>query len=154
MSDFDDNQFGDGEGIKKLRKAYKDAATENKELKERLERLEAKDRSINLTEALVSRGLDRRVARLYPANRETTAQAVDEWVEENRDLFGSREVSSDPANSLPNLTPTEIEGYEIVRKIQAAEAATEMDFRSKLAAAETPEQVIEMMKQFGAQHTF
>jgi hypothetical protein len=155
MSDFnDDDDFTGSEGFKKLRKAFKDSATENKELKERLMRLEGRDRSISLNEELARRGLDRRVGKFYPKDREITAEAVDEWVEENRELFGVKEPDSSTSVPLTNLTPVEVQGYQYIQAIQAAEAATEMDFKSRLAAAESPEAVIEMMKTFGAQHTF
>lgn len=156
MSEYNDpNDLNEGDGIKKLRKAFKDTAAENRELKERLARLEGRDRSISLNEELARRGLDRRVSKFYPKDRETTAEAVDEWVEENRELFGGNTPSDSVPNvPLANLTPVEIQGYQYIQAIQAAEAATEMDFKSRLAAAESPEAVIEMMKTFSAQHTF
>lgn len=154
MSDFDDDDdFTGSDGFKKLRKVYEKTAKENKELNDRLARLEGRDRSISLNEELARRGLDRRVAKFYPKDRETTGESVDEWVEENRELFGVKDAP-DPGVTLPNLTPVEIQGYQYIQAIQAAETATEMDFKSRLAAANSPQEVIDMMKTFGAQHTF
>lgn len=142
----------DGEGIKNLRKAFKETTRLNKELQSRLDALEGKDRTNAIDSALRLRGVDARVAKFYPQDRATTAEAVEEWVEENKDLFGISEENAGPVAS--SLSPVEIEGYEIVRKIQAAEAATEADFKSRLDKAANKDEVMQVMAEFGRQHTF
>lgn len=142
---------GDGGGIKELRKQFKAKAKENEELKARIAALEATSRSGSVADLLANNGLDPRVAKFYPADRPTTADAVAEWVDENRDLFPQPNRQQDDPNKI-TLSPVEIEGYEIMRKIQAAEAATEMDFKSRLDACQNEEEVMALLQQFEQTH--
>lgn len=146
--DLDDETLGP----KALRDTLKKTLESNKDLQKRMAELEAKGRQSAVDSTIALRGLDPRVAQFYPSGRDTTATAVDEWIDENKDLFGVKETQGTLVPST--LSAVEREGYEIMSKIQAAEAATEMDFKSRLATAESPEDVLNMMRDFGAQHTF
>lgn len=140
------DQFGnkqDGDGIKALRKAVKEKAKENKELLERITALEAQSRSGSVADTLGQQGLDPRVAKFYPGDRATTADAVAQWVDENRDLFAGRQ---DPNNNsggpTTTLTADEVEGFDIMRKVSAARASVEMDATSKIRNANTEEELM------------
>jgi hypothetical protein len=117
-----------------LRKALKKQAQELKELREALAGTLKNERKASVNEALASRGLDPRVAKFYPQDGPTDDEAVDAWVEENRELFGNRAVLMDGEANKDVLTDSERRGYEIQKDIAAFEAATQMDFKSRLDA--------------------
>ncbi len=153
MSDNEFEDFGnENTGIKSLREALEKSNKTNKKLLERIEALEGAHSANQLDQVLRLRGVNPAVAKFYPQGRATTAEAVEEWVEENKDLFGIPNDAPGPVAS--SLSPVEQEGYEMIRKIQAAEAATQADFESRLAAATSKDEVISMMQEFGRQHTF
>ena len=139
----------DTNGIKALRKAMKEKSRENEELKARLEALEKQVSRGSVADELSAHGLDPRVARFYPSDKPTTADAVAEWVSENRELF-----NASPAPQSTTLSPVELEGYDIIKKIQAAEAHTEMDFKSRLDACQDEAEVMALLAQFGQEHAF
>jgi hypothetical protein len=142
---------GDGEGIKALRKQYKEMKKRLAELETENATLKTSSRSGDVAGVLASQKLDPRVAKFYPADRPTTADAVAEWVDENRELFASQEPNTNPGNQT-TLSAVELEGYEIIKKIQAAEAATEMDFKSRLDACQNEEEVMALLQQFEQMH--
>lgn len=152
MSDNDPFNEGNDGGIGSLRKQYKKLLEQNKEMAEQLAAIQSSHNANQIDQILRLRGVNPAVAKFYPQGRATTAEAVEEWIEENRDLFGVPTEAPGPVAS--SLSPIEQEGYEIVRKIQAAEAATQADFEAKLAAAGSQEEVLALMKEFGQQHTF
>lgn len=152
MSENEFDDIGGSEGISSLRKAYKKQKDELAEMRAQLSAINATNTRNELDTVFRLRGVDPRVVKFYPADRPTTVESVDEWLTENSDLFGVPENSGGPAPS--SLTATEIEGYQMLAKIQAAEAATQTDFESRLKNANSQEEVIAMMKEFGAQHTF
>jgi hypothetical protein len=153
MSDNDFDGIGnESTGIRSLREALEKANKLNKKLLERVESLEGRQANNDLDQILRLRGVNPGVAKFYPRDRATTAEAVEEWVEENKDFFGVPADAPGPVAS--SLSPVEQEGYEIVRKIQAAEAATQADFEKRLREANNQDEVTALMKEFGAQHTF
>lgn len=143
----------DGEGIKALRKAIKAKGKENEELKERIAALEAQSRSGSVADYLGQHGLDPRVAKFYPGDKPTTADAVAEWVDENRELFPVQQTNnSDPSKTT--LTEDQQRGYELMRLLGEAEAATALDFKSRADACETEEEFMALLAEFGDAHPF
>lgn len=140
----------DGDGIKALRKQFKAQAEENRLLKEQMEKLQLQANRGSVADVLAAQGLDPRVAKFYPGDKSTTADTVAEWIDENSELFakadGTRAAST-------TLSPAEIEGYGYIKAIQAAEAHTEMDFKSRLDACTSEAEVMALLAQFGQEHS-
>jgi len=93
MSSFDNDLFNDDPNdsdlIKSLRKALKDAAKTIKEKDDVLSGYSKKERAASLADVLREKGLDNpKVTKLYPADADTTPEAVDAWLTEFGDLFG------------------------------------------------------------------
>lgn len=131
MNDWQENP-NDSEGFKALRKAHKEQGTQLKEALDRLTALEAEKKSQNVYEALANRGLDPRVAKFYPKDAATDDAAVDSWVTENGELFGSRQVVTDNKPDQGQLTDAEMRGYQILKDTNAYQSAVQMDLKSRL----------------------
>lgn len=147
MSENEFEEFDTAEGPAALRKALKEQKKQNKELAERLAALESARYGTDVRDALSSRGLNPAVAKFYPKDRPTTDESVDEWVEENRAVFGFKAKAS--PETVESDIPTNVQaGYGVLKQLQAAEAYTEMDFQSKLDACESPEAVLALLKDY------
>lgn len=145
MSGNELEEFENDNGPAALRKALKQQKQANKDLLARLEALESAKHGTSVRDALAARGLNPSAARFWPQGQPVTDESVDQWVEENRDVFGFREKAN-PQNQTSEV-PTDVQrGYSALKDLQAAEAYTEMDFKSKLAECESPEAVIELLK--------
>lgn len=156
MTDWDNENPNETDGIKALRKKFKDQGAEIQSLKDALARTLEREKSQNVYEALANRGVDPRVAKFYPKDASTDDAAVDEWVTENKDLFGNREVLTPDGSASDTLTDAEKRGYQIQKDISAYEGALQMDLKSRLDKIEydrtNPEkaqnEVLEVLKQF------
>jgi hypothetical protein len=147
MSDNEFDEFENDNSPGGLRKALKAQKKANSELEARLAALEAGRHGTGVRDALSSRGLNPAVAKFYPKDRPTTDDSVDEWVEENRAVFGFKAQAAPDA--VPSDIPTNVQaGYGVLKQLQAAEAYTEMDFQSKLDACESPEAVLALLKDY------
>jgi len=147
MSENEFEEFDNDNSPAGLRKALKEQKKQNKELNERLAALESANYGTNVRDALSARGLNPGVAKFYPKDRPTTDDSVDEWVEDNRAVFGFKAKAS-PETAQSDI-PTNVQaGYGVLKQLQAAEAYTEMDFQSKLDACESPDAVFALLKDY------
>jgi hypothetical protein len=90
---------GSGEnGMKKLREAYDRKVKAEKDLRDKLAALEARERERTLGEVLSAKGLNAKLAKFYPAGAEATEEKVTAWVQENADVFGHPSETLPPAN--------------------------------------------------------
>jgi hypothetical protein len=91
------------EGFKKLRQAYDRKTKAEKELKDQLAALQSRERERTLSETLSAKGVNPKLASLYPASRESTPEKVDEWLTEYADAFGQAPPRQAPAE--PQVSP-------------------------------------------------
>lgn len=143
-----------GDGIKQLRKDFKAKSKENDELKARIAALEAQQKTGSVADALAQHGLNPLVAKFYPADKPTTADAVAEWVSENRELFPVQKDDGQQGAQQTTLTPIQQEGFRIMQALGEAEAATQMDFKSRGDACETEEEYLAFLEEFSTLHPF
>lgn len=99
---FDDDEYDDDELegsklVRDLRRQLKELSRENASLKEVNGTLSVKDRQRTLSDALTAKGLSEKAAKFYPADAELTPEAIDAWVSDNADIFGTVK----PANEAP-----------------------------------------------------
>lgn len=143
------NESEQNEGPAGLRKAFKKQQEELKELRAQLTGTLERERKFNVNEALASRGLDPRVAKFYPSDQQTDAESVDKWVEENKELFGGRQIQDGQGELNPStLTEAEIRGYQTQADIAAYDRAVAMDLEARLKSAESPEEVMALLKTY------
>lgn len=98
------------QGIANLRKAYERKAKAEKELREKLAALESRERERTLSETLSDKGANAKLAKFYPADRETTPEKVEEWLAENAEVFGQAPAPRQPA--VPQVSPELIDAYQ------------------------------------------
>lgn len=84
----DDADLSGSDLVKQLRNALKAEKKARKDEQERLARYERENRTRSLADVLKDKGLDTKVAKLYPADADTSPEAVDKWLEDYGDLFG------------------------------------------------------------------
>lgn len=147
------SQGEEGNGIKALRKEFKAKAKENEELKARIAALEAQTKAGSVADELARHNRDPRLAKFYPPDRPTTADAVAEWIDENSDLFPPQQANTSQ-NSGTTLTEDQQKGYELMRLLGEAEAATALDFKSRADACQTEEEFMALLDEFSEMHPF
>jgi hypothetical protein len=91
------------EGIANLRKAYERKAKQEKELRDKLAALESRERERTLSDVLSAHGANAKLAKFYPANGESTPEAVEAWLTENAEVFGQTRTPQAPAQ--PQVSP-------------------------------------------------
>lgn len=131
MTAWEENE-NDSAGIKAMRKAFKEQGKQLAELQASLAKTMEREKSANVYEALANRGLDPRVAKFYPKDSPTDDAALDEWVDENKELFGNRIVVTPEGSNSDTLTDAEKRGYQIQKDIGAYESAIQTDLKSRL----------------------
>jgi hypothetical protein len=122
----------DSNPISKLRKGYKAFQLENKELKERLERLESQSQVRDLSRVFVSKGLDPRMVKFYAGD--SSDESIDKWIEENDELLGLRRPAGEESEPS-TVKATDQEAFELMRNI-ASDRKLVLDLNSRLEAAE------------------
>lgn len=155
MTDWDEND-NESAGIKAMRKAFKEQGKKLAEMEAALAKTMEREKSQNVYEALANRGVDPRVAKFYPKDASTDDAAIDEWVTENGELFGGRQIIENKEPTPGSLTDAEMRGYQIQKDISAYEGALQMDLKSRLDKIEydrtNPEkaqnEVLEVLKAF------
>lgn len=131
MTDWNDD---DNTGIAKLRKQFKEQGTLLKQQQDLINQLMAERNAVGVADALANRGLDPRVAKFYPKDLGTDDASVNQWVEENKELFGNRRVVEQGQQTQDTLTDAERRGYQAINDIAAYESAVQMDLKSRLDA--------------------
>lgn len=122
----------DGDGIKGLRKQFKEQQKQIALLLEQNTKLQARQDAVNVSDLLASRGLDPRVAKFYPEGANTDKESVDQWIEENQDYFGGRRITDDSGVVQDNLTDAEKRGYQILQDMSAYETGLQQDWKTQL----------------------
>jgi len=130
VEDWEDNP-NETDGIKALRKKFKEQGQEIQSLKDALAKTMEREKTQNVYEALANRGLDPRVAKFYPKDAATDDAAVDEWVTENGELFNGRRVVDEQPDK-GQLTDSEMRGYQILKDTNAYQSAVQMDLKTRL----------------------
>lgn len=142
----DDDDFdgasGDTNAMKELRKAYKAAQRQNKELMETLDSLKSSVRERSVKDVLASRGLPTKVAKLIPSDA-SSAEEVEAWLDEYGEIFG---IES-PAPSEEQKPAAPDPDLQAIGRISAAQSsgqpysgdADQLD--ALIRGAQTPEEL-------------
>lgn len=102
------NQGGDSDLLKQLRKANKAKDRELKELKDRLDGLSKSEAERTVKSVLEKKGVNPKAVRLALKDiDEVTEENVNKWLEDNADLFSNKantELSAEEQENLDALT--------------------------------------------------
>ena len=82
-----DENSGDSEGIKSLRKQYEQTAKELKAAQERLAEIDKRERQTSVAELLKAKGVSPSAAKFYNGD-DVSEDAVGKWIEDHADVFG------------------------------------------------------------------
>lgn len=74
--------------VKKLRQADRAKEKRIKELETELGTLRSVQREATIKTVLESKGVSPKIAKFIPQDIETSAEAIDSWIEENAEIFG------------------------------------------------------------------
>lgn len=138
----DDIETGVGDGPKPLRDAYKKQVDANRELRERLEKLEAINTRNAAADLIEAAGAKRSIAKHYTGAADP--ESVSTWLNDFKDAFGVQtSTTSTPDPALPVETQAQYErmnqaghGGESTGNLQAAagDLSSANDLNSLLAA--------------------
>jgi hypothetical protein len=130
MNDWNDST--ESEGMKNMRKQLKEQAKLLKEQSDLIAQFQVQNRGAVIQQALVSRGLDAKVAKFYPADLGTDDESVNKWYNENKDIFGPAQPVRQPESQETTLTDMERRGYEAMQAMEAYDARVVQDFKSQM----------------------
>lgn len=122
MSDFDwddDDSTADAQesnAMRELRKAYKAAQKQNKELQEQLENIQGSLRERSVKDVLASKGLPEKIAAFIPKEA-TSAEEVESWLTEYGDVFGVK--AQDSGEGQPQQTNPELAALARIASTQS-----------------------------------
>lgn len=150
--DDDDEDFtpsrGNDNALREARKAAKTASRENKALRDQLAQLQASLHEVKVSEAIKSKGLPPKIAKLA-AN--VPVDELDTWIEEYADVFGvpasAGADSGAEGSGIPVNQETLDPNFLALQRIQqgqggaAAPPVGEADLRAKIAAAQNEQEL-------------
>lgn len=140
----EDTQGQDSQAIRQLREHSKNLEKQVKALMEERDQLRGKQREQTLAEALKSRNLPEKVAKLVPEDIGSDPEAVNKWLADYADVFGAAPAASEGGESSDDATPQGVSG-EDVQQLQAMNDMTATatpptalsDVAAKLASAQS-----------------
>jgi spore germination protein YaaH len=132
MNDWNDSN--ESEGMKNMRKQLKKLSEQVAAFEAEKATWQNTNRSAVLQTALVSRGLDAKVAKFYPSDLGTDDESVNRWYEENKDVFGKVQPVTQTNSNENDTTLSDMErrGYEAMQAMEAYDARVVQDFKSQL----------------------
>jgi hypothetical protein len=89
--------------VKKLRQADRAKEKRIRELETELGGLRSMQREATIKSVLENKGVSTKVAKFIPQDIETSAEAIDKWIEDNADVFGLVKVDQQQQQVQPDL---------------------------------------------------
>lgn len=128
FDDFEQQNTGEPDWLRKLRKEHRDFTRQNKELTEQLQGLRKEQRGATVKSVLEAAGVNPKVAGFVPADIEPTKEAISGWLQEYGDIFGATapktaEPQEAPASSAPTTPAVPDDVVAQLQRIQGADTA-------------------------------
>lgn len=145
---FEDEPMSESDLLKQLRRQLREANKKLGEYDTELSTLRQKTRVTELSDVVKSKGLDPRVAKLYPKDADATPEAVDAWLAEFGDVFGLQ-PSEEP--NEPAVDPATIAAHRRMANAEgtALPATKETEVLAKLQNAATAEELLSILQNGG-----
>jgi hypothetical protein len=89
--------------VKKLRQADRAKEKRIRELETELGGLRSMQREATIKSVLENKGVSTKVAKFIPQDIETSAEAIDKWIDENADVFGLVKIDQQQQQVEPDL---------------------------------------------------
>jgi hypothetical protein len=122
----------ESEGMKNMRKQLKKLSEQVAAFEAEKATWQDTNRTAVLQTALVSRGLDAKVAKFYPGDLGTDDESVNKWYSENKDVFGPAQPVATPQTQETTLSDAEQRGYQAMRDMEAYDSRIVQDFKSEM----------------------
>ena len=153
MSDYDDddvNERDSNELPAALRKQLKAKDKELAEIREQFKAVASRDRERTLSDALTSRGLNAKVAKLLPADLDLSPESIDAWLTDYADVFGLQKPAvSKPAEEL--VAPPVPDAWQRIQNISqtASSESGESAVLHSISNATSEQDLIKMILDAG-----
>jgi hypothetical protein len=130
--------------MKELRKAYKEAQRQNKELAEQLGSMQSSIRDRSIKDVIASKGLPEKVSALIPKDA-TSSEEVEAWLNEYGEIFGVQtgQPSSEGKQSAAPASP-ELQALARISSTQSTGQPFSNDpdqLGALISSASTPEEL-------------
>jgi hypothetical protein len=146
LEDSKQRQGSDSDLLKQLRKELKTKTKILSEMETQLSGIKSEQRQNVIKSVLESKGVTPKIAKFIPADIEASPEALDNWIQENADVFGLTVQS--PSETQPNLAT--------LRQIDSVTANAQSpagldDMYLRLQNAESAEEITNMIFQQGGE---
>jgi hypothetical protein len=103
--EYDDDEFNDEptDVVKQLRKVNRTLEKRQKELEEELGNFKNQARQRTVKDVLTSKGINPKVSAFIPEDVATSEDAINEWLNENGELFGVNQTNASESKALPSV---------------------------------------------------
>lgn len=103
--EYDDDDFNDEptDVVKQLRKVNRTLEKRQKELEEELGSFKNQARQRTVKDVLTSKGINPKVSAFIPEDVATSEDAINEWLNENGELFGVNQTNAPEGKALPSV---------------------------------------------------
>lgn len=146
----DDLDLNDGSGsnaMKDLRKAYKTAQKQNKEMADQLAEMQKQIRSRSVKDVLSSKGLPEKISAFIPETA-TTSEEVEAWVAEYGDIFGVTAQAPSDGGSEPKPVDPSLQALGRISATQQSGQPFSMDadqIASRISGASSVEELNQIL---------
>lgn len=148
----DGNKSGDSTP-RGLRAHAKKVDEENQQLKAKLAEFESAARKARVEKVLDAKGFDPAVAKIVPESASGDDAALDKWLTDNGGLLVRKQEAPSDVDSgeVADVLEEDTQGYMRVSQVasSAVPASSNANVRSKIMAADTPEALNAVLKQYG-----
>lgn len=152
-NDYDDDFDLDGDGgISDLRKAYRKAQRQIKELTEQNNALMEQGRSRAVRDVLAAKGVRNpdKIAELIPSTAADEA-AVSEWLDEYADVFGVVSDGGSGQGDAPaapqGVSPEDVDAFAAISQAgTGGPAEAEADLMARIQAADSPDALAALLR--------
>jgi hypothetical protein len=146
LEDSKQRQGSDSDLLKQLRKELKTKTKILSEMETQLSGIKSEQRQNVIKSVLESKGVTPKIAKFIPADIDASPEALDNWIQENADVFGLTVQS--PSEAQPNLAA--------LRQIDSVTANAQSpagldDIYLRLQNAESAEEITNMIFQQGGE---
>ena len=140
------SQQSESDLLKQLRKELKNKSKMLSEMEGQLSSIKTEQRQNVIKSVLESKGVSPKIAKFIPADIDASPEALDNWIQENADVFGLTVQS--PSEAQPNLAA--------LRQIDSVTANAQSpagldDIYLRLQNAESAEEITNMIFQQGGE---
>lgn len=156
--EWDDDDDDDLDGIASVRKAHRASQKEVKQLRAELAAERKANRVRNLRDALQEKGINPKLAALYPSDQDTDPESVSKWIDEYADVLvpvakqdsqSDSGRSDDPGVANAALSAEEVNAQEVLDRVsgeRSLQAPGDASLAQRISAANDPDELLRIIQ--------